>query len=477
MPPLTEIPAPSLIEAAIKGVGASLSGTEPVCQFGSLTTPGVIKILQGPVHGGSVNFKVKRREGLKEWEEEQPRDRVTFAAASSVPVVRPGAAPATDTAEFPATAQRPEHESGFYTAFSKTYNVQAQNTAQGIEINASNSSFTDLIHEATHSFETNACEAPFKEGLCDLFAGMAATRLGGADKRFTFAYNPSYAPYVAAMNRLIPLIGLPALARVYFLAASPKAALTEEIRAVVPATADPAAIVAKLWCGNDRFPTDFNEGVEALQRARGGNPVALTSTTAQDEALAQHTTTYRAFLLAQAQSYDHQYGTHLAEGTEEEAASGVANWYGVSVMEARLRILYRQRAEVTGSQFVELMKLIDLHENSLIASVGGTKPALRRRVLPSVSMRFSVTRTSGPGESLFVVGDAPELGEWDETKARPLTAGPGGVWSGVIEMSATGGIVSYRYLSRAVTTTKDTTTRTRPVPVVGGEVTQSDSWS
>jgi predicted alpha/beta superfamily hydrolase len=66
---------------------------------------------------------------------------------------------------------------------------------------------------------------------------------------------------------------------------------------------------------------------------------------------------------------------------------------------------------------------------------------------------FSLTQDVGPGNSVFVVGDHPDLGAWDVTHATKLRWTSGNVWVGQIAVQA-GTQLHYRYLSRASSTDK-----------------------
>lgn len=60
---------------------------------------------------------------------------------------------------------------------------------------------------------------------------------------------------------------------------------------------------------------------------------------------------------------------------------------------------------------------------------------------------FSITTNVAMDESVFVLGDHPDLGAWDPTKAVQLSYGAGNLWSGHIAVRA-GAAVEYRFISR-----------------------------
>ena len=85
-----------------------------------------------------------------------------------------------------------------------------------------------------------------------------------------------------------------------------------------------------------------------------------------------------------------------------------------------------------------------------------TKIALLSLLLPlaahakspwRVPVNFSVTTNTGVGYSMFVVGNHPDLGEWNPLKAVPLAWHEGNVWSAEIGIQA-GTELEYKYLKR-----------------------------
>jgi predicted alpha/beta superfamily hydrolase len=69
------------------------------------------------------------------------------------------------------------------------------------------------------------------------------------------------------------------------------------------------------------------------------------------------------------------------------------------------------------------------------------------------AVAFSFTQDVGFGNSVFVVGDHPDLGAWDVTHAIKLRWTSGNVWVGNVAIQA-GAQLQYRYLSRASSTDK-----------------------
>ena len=85
-----------------------------------------------------------------------------------------------------------------------------------------------------------------------------------------------------------------------------------------------------------------------------------------------------------------------------------------------------------------------------------TKIALLALLLPlaahakspwRVPVNFSVTTNTGVGYSMFVVGNHPDLGNWNPLKAVPLAWHDGNVWSAEIGIKA-GTELEYKYIKR-----------------------------
>src|SRR4051812_37771986 len=65
-----------------------------------------------------------------------------------------------------------------------------------------------------------------------------------------------------------------------------------------------------------------------------------------------------------------------------------------------------------------------------------------------VPVQFSITADVGFGNSVFVVGDHPDLGGWDVTHGLKLRFTPGNVWTGEIAVQA-GTDFQFRYVKRS----------------------------
>lgn len=71
-----------------------------------------------------------------------------------------------------------------------------------------------------------------------------------------------------------------------------------------------------------------------------------------------------------------------------------------------------------------------------------------RSDIPRAEVHFSVEARTEWGESVFVVGDAPELGAWDPTKALPLDPAQYPVWAAPASLPARQPI-DFKYLIKS----------------------------
>ena len=477
--PLTELPAPSIVDSTLRKLITDLGVGSPKCRLGKLDNAGVVKLVGNPVHG-TAKARIVVGSGVDRQEVDVPSDKVEFPdVGATTKVVKPGQAAATDPRELtPGTGAK--RETAYREAFATAYQIAAQNTETSIILNASSAEFSDLIHEATHSFEATEGPMHFREGLAEIFASMATRRMAAADpgaSRFTFAFNDTYAAYTAAMQDLAAVMGLPPLARVYFTTMEYKAGLSKEIKAVAPGAAARADAIAELLLGD--FPASFRTGLSELRSAGGTAEAAGGPVTGEYGA---HQTAFATYLAAQVAAYEKRYGKTLAPGADDvDKGRFVETWAGLGTLERRLEILYGHKSEVTGTQFSELMKLIDEHEKSICTATGETKPAMRRRLLPTSTVTFETHYGTRHGQNVFVCGEAPELGGWDPAKALTLNHRDGGVWETAVQLSATGGPLLYKYfLKEGSSITWETPSRgehhVRTVPTIAGAVRFKDNW-
>ncbi|MGG6296319.1 DUF4157 domain-containing protein [Leptolyngbya sp. AN02str] len=380
---VTEIPAPSVIEAGVKSV-AGIFGISPRCSLsgGSLTAPGMIKIIGNPIHSsGKVGKSV--RGTLTQVNS----DKLSFQnLTNTMKVVKPGQSAVQDTSELPTTVGKPDEEAEYRQAFSKAYQIQAQAGTDGISLNANWMEFTDLIHEATHSFEGATMDMHLREGLTDLFASMVAQQVqsSSGDNRWEFSYNPSYAPYVAGMQDLTKLLGLPTLAKLYFTATDHAGFLKTAIE-TQSGGSDPSipGLVARLL-SFDGFPGDFNQALGELRALLNG--IAPTQTLEEakfkTDIYDPREAKFGQYLTKEATRLGTRYGKELTGGSQTDVAQNVETWSNTETAEKRLKILYNHKWSATGQQFAELMKLIDGHENAIALATGETKEELRLRLVP-----------------------------------------------------------------------------------------------
>ncbi|MEV0125805.1 CBM20 domain-containing protein [Streptomyces sp. NPDC050703] len=114
----------------------------------------------------------------------------------------------------------------------------------------------------------------------------------------------------------------------------------------------------------------------------------------------------------------------------------------------------------------------------LAALLVGTAPHARAATTQDVSISFRVQATT-EGETLFITGDAPELGSWDPAKAVPLgtTASSYPRWSTSVRLPV-GATVQYKYIKRSPTGTVTwESTPNRTLTVVQDSPGTYDSWN
>ncbi len=264
-----------------------------------------------------------------------------------------------------------------YTAFSRAYNVQAQNTSFGIQINADRGAmFTDLIHEAAHAYEKGQLPQHLREGCADVFASMVSTSIAesSSDTTFTFQFNPAYSHYVVATERLTDVIGLAAMAEAYFVSTDPVQALTAEIKKRVASSAptpDVNTAIGDILAEDGGFPERFNRGLAALQ-ALGITPAPRASGDPATDLFERRKATFAATLESEAR----KVGVQTTDPMDRALAWNAH--YSNGVAEKRLRLLYRQVKEVRGLAFVETMQTIAQHEQAIAQFSGINTEAVRK---------------------------------------------------------------------------------------------------
>jgi hypothetical protein len=97
------------------------------------------------------------------------------------------------------------------------------------------------------------------------------------------------------------------------------------------------------------------------------------------------------------------------------------------------------------------------------------------------AVKFKTTATTEMGQGIFVVGNTPELGNWDPAKAAPLAASAYPTWSAEINLPANTA-VEYKYIKKQGATViaweenKDFANRSFTTPAEGGSVARTDTW-
>jgi glycogen operon protein len=96
-----------------------------------------------------------------------------------------------------------------------------------------------------------------------------------------------------------------------------------------------------------------------------------------------------------------------------------------------------------------------------------------------VRVDFTVNNfTTSPGQDIYVVGNVPELGNWDTTKAVKLNYVSSTQWSGPVFFSTSkGAAIQYKYIWKSSTTTtyENGANRNYTVPTTGSG-TRNDNW-
>lgn len=70
------------------------------------------------------------------------------------------------------------------------------------------------------------------------------------------------------------------------------------------------------------------------------------------------------------------------------------------------------------------------------------------------AVTFTYNGDVGFGNSVFVVGNHPDIGSWDPTRAIKLRFTPGNIWTGDIAIQAGTEFLQYRFISRATANTQ-----------------------
>ncbi|HEX5719946.1 MAG TPA: CBM20 domain-containing protein [Thermoanaerobaculia bacterium] len=83
---------------------------------------------------------------------------------------------------------------------------------------------------------------------------------------------------------------------------------------------------------------------------------------------------------------------------------------------------------------------------------------------------------TSPGQDLYVVGNVPELGNWDVTKAVKLNWMDSDTWSGPVFFTASkGSAIQYKYIMRQETTWENGSNRSYTVPS-SGSGSRNENW-
>lgn len=372
---LDSIPAPRTVKQGYTTLLTKL-GVSSTSTF-DIEAPGVVSIV------GHPHLKTVGKEQKIETDNLNPTTKVK----------EPGQAPVLDPTKLSPGAPAPLKFSeaatdSQYTGFSGAYNVMAQNTTKGIQINAERAAFTDLIHEAAHAYEKGSLPAHLREGCAEVFASMVGTAIvqDTGDAAFEHDYNPTYSHFLVATEQVIDLIGLPAMAHVYFESTTPAADLKAKVLERAAPSSDQVAMakaaddLLKVDGEGHWHPEPFKAGLAALQ---GKTTAAPAPTFAEEgavtglyeprqakfgEVLEKHRAALEADKL-------------VAKGADPMTLALAWNdKYGKDVLEKRLRLLYVQATEVGGEAFTEAMQLISMHEVGIGQVTGEDVEAVRLRI-------------------------------------------------------------------------------------------------
>ena len=382
---LDAIPAPITVKTGYEDLAKDL-GVAAKSEY-DLTKPGTISIV------GHPNLQTRGQDSQIEFDNMNATTKVKSPGADAVVDSAQLASPAKSQTWSEAASGSQE------AAFSKSFNVMAQNSTKGIEINAERGSFTDLIHEAAHGYESGRLPGHIREGLADIFGGMVSTKIlqASGDQAFAYAFNPSYAPFVVKAHALIAALGLPVVAKLYFQDKDAGAAL------VAAATArhavDPAKVAQDLL--SDNFPKDFDAGLAGLAGAGpapSAGPASGPDPTASGSSPAPGRTGPEALLDATVLSFEgllegKRAGLEtrgLAKGaTVMELAQKFDVDYGREVMEQRLALLYTHLKQTSGQPFSETLTLVYGHEVGIGKETGEEQEAVRKRISGSDILQSS----------------------------------------------------------------------------------------
>ena len=367
---LTEIPAPTVVKLGYETVASAL-GVSRVESAYDITKPGTINIV------GHPQLKTVGKQTQVDYDNLNATTKIKQPGRDAA-VDDTELAPAPVPAKFSQAATDSQ-----YGAFSKSFNVMAQNTDAGIEINAERGGFTDLIHEAAHGYEAGSLPAHIREGCADIFASMVSTKIQQEhkDPAFAYDYNPSYAPYVVKVEQLIGALGLTAVAELYFSATDSKAELTRLVTA--SGAVDPAGTVDLLLSEN--FPADFDTGLAALGPTGTVAPTGTSTPTPSEALYGTRKSTFATLMEAKRAGLETK-GLPTGASVMQIAQAFDAE-YGNDVMESRLRLLYTHLTETEGEPFAETMTLIQGHEAGIGKVTGEDTEAVRKRLTGSVTLK------------------------------------------------------------------------------------------
>lgn len=444
-----EIPSPALIEAEAIALAGSFGVSGAVSELGHLTNPDAIRIVGHPAvevttaaPGGSL-----------------------FMQNLNASVKTIGADGGQTSGELPDTGRKYEVGSSIEGAVAGVGTIMAQATNQGIVFNAYLAQFTDIIHEALHTFERPSMPTALKEGTTEIFAGMLSNRIlaRGKDARFKYAYNPDYVRYILPVQELVEIFGIQTLADMYFRKdGTVKEFWTTKLNSRFPAAGREkvAEIVGNLTTGEDGFPLMFQMALADIKDLASGAP-APKAVSAMDTEYAGQQADLNEFLEEGRQSLLASGGLaakpeaglpDLTTSTDQTAIAARGSQAAANVRNEKILVmLYGIRDQATGDNYLDASKRIYHLENNIAKWTGETSEAVRERLVKPMRVVFEAASIDGLSgtEKLYLMGDASELSNNTEARALPMRKTGPNTWEvGVDTFLKRGTTLAYTLLAK-----------------------------
>jgi hypothetical protein len=415
-----EIPSPALIEKEAIALASSFGISGAASELGHLTNPDAIRIVGHPAvevtqtaPGGTLIMQ-NLNAGVK-----------TIGEGGT-----------ETTGELPATGNKYEVGSSIEGAVAGVGTIMAQVTNQGIVFNAYLAQFTDIIHEALHTFERPSMPVALKEGATEIFAGMLSNRIlaRGKDPRFKYSYNPDYVRYILPVQQLVEIFGIQTLANMYFnKKGTIKDFWRQTIQARFPAASkDVVSDIVENLTASDGFPMTFYIALEAIKElATGAQPDPKTAGASDKEYIEQQTG-FQEFLresrasLLKTGSLGAKPEANLPDltsSTDQLAIAERGSQAQANVRNERILVmLYTVRDQATGENYVDASKRIFHLEQNIAKWTGESPDVVRERLVQPMYVIFQTAEIEGveSREKLYLTGNCSELGNNSSDRALPM---------------------------------------------------------